>query len=386
VSKSIVSRYVQRRVLFLSLILLAVLFAITAALARSYHAREEGLVMEWYEQGKADLTAGKPGKALEDFRNSLSYGPENQDVQLHLAEALLADGQFTEARSYLVNLWDRAPGTGQVNLDLARVSNRVGDLDQAVDYYHGAILGSWAEDPARQRRDARLELSEILLAHRRTEEAQAEVASLAAETSPDDGALLEENGRLFLRVGEPEKALAEFEAALKTNPRQSEWLTAAGRIAFEEGEFTKAENYFSRADRENPSEDIHESLELARDVLAIDPFLAGLSDEEQARRTLRDFELGVEHLHKCPPAAAANTAANPPTGQAPSGPQSLDEEAQQLRMRVNLSSLGKDHDLRNETMQIVFRIEDATSQACGPATSLDQAMKLIEKWREGKNP
>ena len=376
----------QRRVLFLSLILLAVSFAITAALARSYHAREEGLVTEWYDQGKADLAAEKPAAALEDFRNSLSYGPENQDVQFHLAEALLADGQLTEAHSYLVNLWDRAPGTGEVNLDLARVSTRTGDLDQAVRYYQGAILGSWDEDPTRHRRDVRLELCEFLLGHRRTEEAQAVIASLAAETSPNDGALLEENGRLFLRVGEPDKALAEFEAALKTNPRQSEWLAAAGRIAFEEGNFAKAETYFSRADHDNPSEDIHDSLELVRDVLANDPYLAGLSEEEQARRSLRDFDLGLERLRKCPPAAAANPPVNLPSDQSPSSVQLVDKHAQDLRMRVNLSSLDNDFDLRNETMQIVFRIEDATSQACGPATRLDQAMKLIEKGHEENNP
>jgi tetratricopeptide (TPR) repeat protein len=385
-AQNIVSRYVQRRVLFISLILLVGLFVITAALARSYHAREQGLVTEWYDKGKADLAAGKPAMALEDFRNSLSYGPENQDVQLHLAKALLADGQLTEAHSYLVNLWDRAPGTGEVNLDLARVSARMGDLDQAVLYYQSAILGSWDDDPAGHRRDARLELSELFLAHQRIGEAQAQLASLAAETSPSDGALLEQNGRLFLRVGEPSKALAEFEAALKTNPQQSEWLTAAGRIAFEEGEFTKAEAYFSRAERENPSEDVHESLELVRDVLANDPFLAGLSDEEQARRTLRDFELGTDRLHKCSPSTVANSATNLASGQPPSNLEPLDKEVQDLRMRVNSNSLSKDPDLRNETMQFVFRTEHANSEACGPATNLDQAMELIEKHREGNNP
>jgi tetratricopeptide (TPR) repeat protein len=122
-SENIVSRYVQRRVLLLSLGLLGLLFVVTAALARTYHAREEGLVQEWLQKGDADLARGKPGEAFQDFRNALSYGPENTDVQLRLAEALLADGRFTEAHSYLVNLWDEAPGSGQVNLDLAHVSS-----------------------------------------------------------------------------------------------------------------------------------------------------------------------------------------------------------------------------------------------------------------------
>jgi hypothetical protein len=38
-TQNIVLRYVQRRVLLFSLVLLALLFVITAALARTYHAR-----------------------------------------------------------------------------------------------------------------------------------------------------------------------------------------------------------------------------------------------------------------------------------------------------------------------------------------------------------
>ena len=145
-------------------------------------------------------------------------------MQLRLAEALLADGRFTEARSYLANLWDRTPGSGEVNLDLAHVSMQTGDVDQAIRYFRGAIFGSWEKDPALQRRKVRLELCEFLLAHRMTDDAQAEIAGLAAETPAGDGALREENGRLFLRAGEPGKALAEFEAALQIDPRQSQWL------------------------------------------------------------------------------------------------------------------------------------------------------------------
>ena len=124
-------------------------------------------------------------------------------------------------------------------------------------------------------------------------DAQAEIAGLAADTPADNGALREENGRLFLRVGEPGKALTEFEAALRINPRQSQWLADAGQVAFEDGDYLKAETYFSRADRENPSDEIHASLVLVRDVLGNDPFLAGLNDEEQARRSWRDFRAGT---------------------------------------------------------------------------------------------
>jgi Tfp pilus assembly protein PilF len=358
------------------------MFAVTAALARSYHAREEGLVEEWFQKGNADLTAGRPAQAFEDFRNSLSYGPENPPVQLRLAEALLADGQLTEARSYLVNLLDRAPGSGEVNLDLAHVSMQTGDVDQTIRYFRSAIFGSWEQAPTRQRRNVRLELCDFLISHRLTKEADAEIAGLAADTPADSGFLREENGRLFLRAGEPAKALVEFEAALQTNPRQSQWLADAAQVAFKDGDYLKAETYFSKADREDPSEEIHASLELVREVLGNDPFLAALSNEEQARRTWRDFERGLERLREC----QATGAANLPSEQPAPDLQLLGKDFQDLQQRLNLKLLGGDPEMRNEAMQLVSRIEDATAQVCGPPRGLDQALQLIEQRHEGTNP
>jgi tetratricopeptide (TPR) repeat protein len=382
--QNIVSRYVQRRALLLSLILLGLLFVITVALARTYHTREEGLTTEWFQKGNSDLANGKPAMAFEDFRNSLSYGPENTQVQLRLAEALLADGRFTEARSYLTNLWDRTPGSGEVNLDLAQVSMQTGDVDQTIHYFRGAILGSWEKEPALQRRKVRLELCEFLLAHRMTDDAQAEIAGLAAETPAGDGVLLAENGRLFLRAGKSGRALAEFESALRIDPQQSQWLADAGQVAFEDGDYLKAETYFSKSDRENPSPEIHASLVLVRDVLGNDPYLAGLSDEEQARRILRDFDLGLERLHNCS-GNSGNGSSAPSSVPSPSELQLLNKDAQDLQKRINLPSLSGNPEFRNDAMQFVYRIEDTASRICGPATGLDQALTLIEKRHEGNN-
>jgi tetratricopeptide (TPR) repeat protein len=356
------------------------LSAITAALARTYHAREEGLVSEWFQKGNADLAAGKPSLAFEDFRNALSYGPDNPEVQLRLAEVLLAGSQYTEARTYLLNLWDRAPGSGEVNLDLAHVSMQAGDVDQTIRYFRGAIFGRWEKEPVFQRRKIRLELCEFLLAHGRTDEAEAEISGLAADSPADNGALREENGLLFLRVGEPGKALAEFEAALQINPRQSQWLADAGRVAFEDGDYLKAETHFSKSDIENPSAEIHASLVLVRGILGNDPYLAGLSDEEQTRRTWGDLEHALERLHKCTGTGVAGSPTGPPT----SDLQLVNKEAQDLQKRVNFRSLGGNPELRNEAMQFVSRIENA--QICGPTTSLDQALTIIEKRHERNNP
>jgi len=374
-------------VLLLSAILLAILFAITATLARTYHSREEGLASEWLQKGNTDLSGGKPAQAFEDFRNSLFYGPENPDVQLRLAEVLLADGRFSEARSYLLNLWDRAPGSGQVNLDLARASMNMGDLDQAIRYFHGAIFGSWEKEPAIERRKVRLELCEFLLSHRMTSDAQAEIAGLAVDTPAENGALREENGRLFSRAGDPAKALPEFEAALRDDPLQSQWLGAAGQAAFDAGDFLKAETYFSRAEREDPSNEIHSSLLLVRSLLGNDPYMPGLSDEEQGSRIWRDFKQGLERLRHCTGTEASSTSSGSSSADS-SGTdlQELSQDAQELQKRINQVSLGKNPEMRNEAMRMVSRMEETTYSACGPATSMDQALKMIVKRHEGTNP
>jgi Tfp pilus assembly protein PilF len=364
------------------MILLGLLFVVTATLARTYHAREEGLAKVWSDRGNRDLSSGKPGTALEDYRNSLSYAPDNTDVQLHLAEALLADGRLAEARSYLSNLWDHVPGSGEVNLDLARVSMRLGDADQAIQYFRGAILGSWEGDAAFHRRQARLELSEFLLDKRKLDEAQAVITGIAMDTPAANGPVHEENGHLFLRVGDPMMALAEFEAALQTDPHNIEWLKEAAQVAFEDGNYSKAEIYFSRAVQENSTDDLRSSLALVRDILRNDPFLPGLSEEEQTRRSWRDFQQGMERLHKCIAVGASNSSSS----HASEDLDGLSKDAQELQKRVNLTSLGSDPELRKEAMQFVSRIEDVTSQICGPPTGIDQALRLLKKQQEVLNP
>jgi tetratricopeptide (TPR) repeat protein len=376
---NIVTRHVQARVLLLSFILLALFFVITAGLARAYHAREEGLVEEWSEKGKSDLASGQPGKAFEDFRNALSYGPENRFVELRLAEALLADGRYTEARSYLLALWESAPGSGEVSLDLAHDSVRLGNVNEATHYFGDAILGSWEREPGLNRRNVRVELCELLLSQGRTGDAQAEIAGLAADTPPGNASQREQTGRFFLRAGEPDRALEEFEAALHIDPRQSKWLAEAGQAAFQAGDYSRAETYLSRADRGDPSLGVQQSLELVRDVLADDPFYLGLSEEEVARRIARDLDQSLMRLRTCMASGTSSSLSLPAL-------QGLAKDAQDFQKRVSRRSLERNFQEQNDAMQLTFKIVDATSKDCGPGTGSDQALQLIERQRQGRTP
>ena len=218
-----------------------------------------------------------------------------------LAEALLADGHLSEARSYFVNLWDRTPGSGEVNLDLAHLSMRMGDAEQAIRYFRGAIYGSWDKDPGRQRRKT-LVLSYANFFSRRVVPATRKRKSRRwPRTFPlEDASLHEVTGQLFLKAGEPGKALAEFEAALQINPRQRSVAGRCRQSSLRRRRLSmKAETYLARAYRENPSDEILGLLETIREVLTTDPFLPGLSDEDRTQRSWRAFHHALDRLENC---------------------------------------------------------------------------------------
>lgn len=352
---------------------LGLLFVLTAALAGAYHAREESLAREWFRRGNADLASAHSREANEDFRNSLSYDPENRLVQLRLAEALLAGGQSAAARSYLLTLWERTPGSGELNLDLAHVSIETEDYDETVRYFRAAIFGSWDKDPPEHRRAARLELSQFLIAHDMLVEAQTELSALAAEIAPEDAPMLEQTGELFLKAGQPRLALGEFESALRVNPRDARVLERAGRAAFTAGEYRRSVEFLQRAVRESPSPADQELIEEAREVLEGDPFEEGLSSEEQTGRTWRAFQQGLARLRQC------SELGNPPAPNV----SALARQAQEFAKRVDLNSLNRRPELRTQAMQLVSQIEDLAADSCGKPDQFDRALQLIEKLHQG---
>jgi tetratricopeptide (TPR) repeat protein len=369
---NIALRYSQRRVLLLSLLPLGLLSLVTVMLSRTYHLREALLAQQWFEQGNRDMATGTPAKALEDFRNALSYNPSDHLFQLRLAEALLAGDRLPEANSYLLNLWDRTPGSGQINLDLAHISERMGQPNQAIRYFRQAILGSWETDPAQQRKNVRMELSKFLLDHGSSNEARQELSALAAEIPPEDGSAHELVGELFVRAEDNAQAFAEFEAALRTDPHRNQWLGNAGQAAYDLGDYQKAEHYLAKATRESSSDALRELLETVRTVLRADPYLSGLSDEEQVRRTTRAFGQGMARLHSC----TASFIAQSKDGTAPQL-QTLAKNADELKNRINIQTLSTERGTRDEAMRLVFQIEEETSRVCGAPSGVDQALLLI---------
>jgi tetratricopeptide (TPR) repeat protein len=159
--------------------ILLLLFVATGFAARLYHGEEERLSVRWFGRGQAAMAAGRANEAIQDFRSALAYSRENgenssqnAEYDLSLARALEAAGRVDEARAYLLGLAERAPASGTVNLELARLAAMQNDVDGAIRYYTAAIYGVWESDAVERRRAVRAEFKEFLLNHGRQPEDQ----------------------------------------------------------------------------------------------------------------------------------------------------------------------------------------------------------------------
>ena len=114
--------YSREAVLFGCIVFLVLFVLFTAAVSRMYHKTIHVLADNWFDEGEASFQAGDIKSALTDYRNALVYSPDNAKFQFHLAQALAAAGRGDEGRSYLLNLLSESPGSGEVNLALARIA------------------------------------------------------------------------------------------------------------------------------------------------------------------------------------------------------------------------------------------------------------------------
>src|SRR5580698_5371523 len=158
-------QYLRQQPVMLALlaVLAVIFFTGVSGLSRAYHAQRDALGSRWFARGVADLNAQRFAAAVVEFRSALLYSRDNYAYQLNLAEALIGLKRTSEASTYLVNLWDRQPENGIVNLELARIAVQRGPIEQALRYYNNAIYAGWSSDQEDKRREARLELIEFLL-------------------------------------------------------------------------------------------------------------------------------------------------------------------------------------------------------------------------------
>jgi tetratricopeptide (TPR) repeat protein len=193
--------YAREVVLIICAVLLIVMFAVTALVTRLYHKKIHTLGDDWFAKGEVTFRSGNAALALVDYRNALVYSPNNPIFQLHLAQALASANREDEASTYLVNLLAESPGSGEINLELARISAHQGQFFSAVRYYHSAIYGVWETDPLLKRWNVRRELCEYLLDRGDMTDAQPEAIALTQEAPAGDAERQKEAAAYSRRAG-----------------------------------------------------------------------------------------------------------------------------------------------------------------------------------------
>jgi tetratricopeptide (TPR) repeat protein len=374
--------YSREVVLLMCVLSLLVLVAITAFLSRMYHKKVHTLADAWYAQGEVDMRAGNVNASLTDYRNALAYNPSNSRFQFHLAKALAASGRPDEARSYLLNLLSESPGSGEVNLELARIAVHDRSLPDALRFYQGAIYGEWPGDPIAMRWQVRQELCEYLLGRGAVSEAAPEVIALAENTPTDDAARMKIVGQLLIRTGQWPRAQETYRALLALNPKDEDSLAGAAQSAFELGQYAVAMEDFDRLPQERRAQpDIASSFEMSRRVLAVDPFSPGLSAEMRAQRGASALALAQAQIQNCARRNGESLQETPPRMDL----QKLYARGQNMQAEWSRRNLQKFPEQLDAAMAFVFDVENAVAKACGEPQGDDRALWLLGRSRQVVN-
>ena len=166
------------------LALLLVMIALAGFLTYSYRSQRSARAEQSFKEGNALMAENRYPEAIERFRSALAISHSNRD-RLSLALALLKAERMNEAEIYLKELIRSDLNNGPANLGLAQIAARQGNVQDAVDMYHKAIYGSWAENARDNRIQARMELVAALGKFGRKTQAQAELLLLLAEMPED---------------------------------------------------------------------------------------------------------------------------------------------------------------------------------------------------------
>lgn len=380
------SLYIRREPVILAVLtgLAIVSFLAVTVLARLHDAEQQSLAVEWSTRGLDDLNAGRYTVAIPEFHTALEYARDNDDYRLDLAEALVGLNRVDEAYAYLINVRDRQPDNGVVNLEMARIAVEKKQNEQAVRFYHNAINATWPGDQETERRKAQLELVDYLLRTNERTEAEAVLIALGANAG-EDAAQQEQLGQLFLRVQDNDRALTAFRESLKLEPKNAAADAGAGTAAFNLGMYPAAEHYLNEAVAAAPGDAASMTLLQTTDaVLRLDPYRPRIRAAERDRTVIATFVAAGNRLRACGAIGDAGTAAGQTAGAGASNAHAggLAEQWRQLKPQVTARGLREDPDLMNTVMNLAFQIESQKSAGCGAATEDDKALMLIAKLHE----
>lgn len=358
------SRLVHRELVLLVVLVVVAsgLFVITRAIAGATHEREAVDAAAWFERGQAALDRRAYAEAVEALRRASARAPDTWDYARALTDALVADGRVEAARQLLLRWRARQPESAQVNIRLARLEADAGDLDAAIGYYEAAFHGRWDAAAPDGRLDVRRELIERLLAAGRRPAALGQVLSLAANVADAPAAQLDV-AALFLRAGDPARALDRYQRALRLAPADPAARAGAADAAFQLGDDARALGY-ARGLADPRSRYI---VAVASAVAALDPLATRISARERERRLREDLRLAADALANC---RARTTPATPLQART----NAALAEALQSRQAAGATASAGDDGATGPVLDLIRRAIDVVARECAPLDPRTEAL------------
>lgn len=363
--------FVHREIVVLVVLcaVVAIGFVLTRAAAGANRALRLRDAAVWYDTGRRQLASGNTESAITALRRAAAIDRDNRAHRLALAAALAADRQDDAARQVLLGVRESSPEDPEVNVQLARLEARHDDLTDAVRYYQSAVYGSWSGAQLDGRREVRIELIRYLLSHDQRGRALSELLVLSGNL-PDDVTSQSEVGQLLLDAGEPRRALDRFRQALRLDSRNTPALIGAGESAFEAGDYLNAQRYLRAVDR--PPARVAELLSVIDLVLSGDPLRPGLALGQRQNRVMAGFRRALAALDGCLlRQPEASTTLEPLRAEANTMESALVPE----KLRLTSESI-------DAAVNLIYRIEQQTADACGPGSTFDRALILIGRRHE----
>ncbi len=372
-------RVVRRDIAILVLLSIAVVpaYLFTRSAAERNRTTDKRIAAEWFRKGREELERGNPEAAMESLRQAAVRDRDSKSIALAFARVLVAAGRDGEARTALLRLRERAPGDPEIALELARLETRGGNVPDALLHYHQALYGSpGGEEAGRTSRAVRLELVRFLLDHGEASRAQSELIVLAADAPADAAAHVQLAG-LFLEAGDERRALAQYLEAARLDERSAAAFAGAGKVAFLAGDYSAARRHLERAVRQDPgAAEAARLLETTRLIRTADPLAPRIPFAERTVRLRAAVEQAARRIESCLESRRGALPPLPSLGQLLAEVEALGRELGKKRRRP-------DPDLVQNGADVVFRVEEETSRACGEPEGLDLALLLIGRRHAG---
>jgi len=253
----------------------------------------------FFNQALALMQQGDNAAAIGRIQDAIASERNNRSYLRTLAEAQLAAGDTAASESTLSQLLQSDSTDAHSNLILARVLEKEDRFDTAVVYYHRAIYGHWDQDQPINRMHARFELIN-LLAQRGDKEALLSELLPAREAAPHDAKTQIWLGQLFLQAGSATQAADLFRGIIHDDPMDAQAHAGLGEAEFARGDYRGADREFQTALRLAPGDAaIRQRLDLASELLALDPSLRGLTPDERFQRSLKLVQLTLDDARQC---------------------------------------------------------------------------------------